>query len=124
MSKMQLPIRGAFYPDEEYVFDYLGDMPYTPPNYCEDCGAPFPWTERRIEKVKKLIRSLDELSDRDRELLEDFIPQLIRQEPGYEIVARRVKQIVDKLKQPTKEFVINTITSIGGEVIKKLILGG
>lgn len=47
------PIRGVFINTEIVAIGF----PYDPPDFCEDCGAPFPWVGRqgRIYELENLI---------------------------------------------------------------------
>jgi hypothetical protein len=114
-------IRGA-YCAEDAIF-VPSSLIYVPPKYCEHCGTPFPWTERKIKKARELLKSLDELPIKDRELFENLLPQLIREESGFEIAAYHTKTLIQKLKPNTADFVKTILSDILSESVKKLIFG-
>lgn len=53
------PIRGL------YVSDLLiiGNRPYVRPDYCYNCGKPYPWTESALQNTALLIHEEEELSE-------------------------------------------------------------
>jgi len=115
-------IRGA-YCAEDAIF-VPSSLIYVPPKYCEYCGAPFPWTERKIKKVKELLKSLDELPAEDIGLLESLISQLIREEAGVEVAAYRTRSLIQKLKPASVDIVKTVLSDILSESVKKLVFGG
>src|SRR5450756_713310 len=45
----------------------LADEPA--PQFCYNCGKPYPWTGRALEAADELVNDLENLSDEEKELL-------------------------------------------------------
>lgn len=50
---------------------------YTPPAYCHNCGAPFPWTEALISEADKIIEMMSDLKPDQKKELKSIFPDLI-----------------------------------------------
>ena len=56
------PIRGDYISDLVVVMGHH----YRAPAYCENCGKPYPWTERTKTAAEQLAKQLPGLSDAER----------------------------------------------------------
>ena len=48
------------------------------PDYCAECGKPYPWTFAGIEIAQEMIEELSALDDEDRQVLREALPSLIQ----------------------------------------------
>lgn len=55
----------------------LKNIPYEVPAYCDECGYPFPWTERLLESANAIFDMLDDVSPENKEKLKEIFPDLI-----------------------------------------------
>jgi len=60
------------------VIQPLGSIPV--PNYCNQCGKAYPWTSKKIEKIKDAIQNSQELKKKDKTQIENALEQLNRGE--------------------------------------------
>lgn len=65
---------------------------YTPPSYCFNCGAAFPWTAERIEAAQELADEIDGLEPDERRLLEKSIDELTKDTARTNLAAVRYKK--------------------------------
>src|SRR4051812_27801231 len=68
------PIKGEYHADNVF-----GISSYNAPPYCENCGAPFPWTTSRVQAAKELARELPQLTSDEQEKLASSVDDLIVQ---------------------------------------------
>jgi hypothetical protein len=47
----------------------IGGPPYVLPNYCHNCGRPYPWTQANLDSLRELVEETEGLSDEDRHKL-------------------------------------------------------
>jgi len=81
------PIRGDY-----EVPGVVALYPYEPPAFCADCGAPLPWTQRRLDAARELAQDLDRLSPAERDQLAATLPELVRDAPMTTVAANRFKR--------------------------------
>jgi len=103
------------------VREIISIAKYVPPDYCGGCGEPFPWTERRIETATSLIEEFKELEPDDRKLLQDVLPDLIRDTPETELASKRFKRILGKLTIESYEIAKSVFVNVLSEAAKKSI---
>ena len=109
-------IRGFYH--VEGVIDLTGGME-EPPNYCHDCGKPFPWTADRIEAAKELVAMSTKLDDKQKAEVIEAIIASSTETARTSIGAERLKKywsVVGKTAQ-------DVVTSVLSETAKKILLG-
>lgn len=111
------PIRGMYCEPASLIFDY------EKPSYCFKCGNPFPWTETLIQNAIELI-SLDEnLSDEDKEIIKNALPDLIVDTPTSPVATAKYKKFIPKAAQYIQDGMRNLLVDVVSETIKKSIWG-
>lgn len=55
----------------------LDTSTYQIPSFCDECGHPYPWTERILESANAIFDMLDEISPENKEHLKEIFPDLI-----------------------------------------------
>lgn len=113
-SSCSFPIRG------EYVVEGVIAVGLrTPtPDYCENCGASFPWREAAIENFRDVLRE-GELSEADLAVAEAALPDVLRETPRSESAGLRLKRIMSGLGKPTYDVAIKVISDLASETAKK-----
>lgn len=81
-TECNAPIRGPIKIEDVCI---LGEIPYTIPNYCYECGAPYPWTQKILDNAVELVSLDDDLDETSKELIISAIPELLVDTP------RRIK---------------------------------
>lgn len=83
--------------------------------FCNNCGNPFPWTEKRLSAARELAKELDSLDDEERVLLTKSIDEIVRDTPKTPVAALRYKEIVSKVDegaaQAFRELLINVVSA-------------
>lgn len=89
-------------------------LPYHGPNFCDNCGAAYPWTERTVIAAKELVDEQDKLSVKEKELLKESIDDMVRNTPKTETAIMRFKKLVVKAggEAPDlfKDLLINVVS--------------
>ena len=96
---------------------------YRRPAFCHECGAPYPWTERRLVAAKDLAYELEALSDEERQLLAQSLDDIVRDTPKTSVAAGRFKRLVAKAGGVAAEAFKDILTDIASETAKKMIWG-
>ncbi len=94
-----------------------------PPNFCHNCGKPYPWTERKIEAAKKLADEFDNLPSPEREKLKQSLDDLYRETPQTEVAAIQFKKIMAKVGQESYAAMKEILIGVLSEATRKLIFG-
>ncbi len=97
----------------------LGGLSSTPA-YCHNCGAAFPWTERRLEAVRQLALETEELGEEKEELV-NSLPDLVSDTPGTPMAAKRWKKALEKLGGHSASALKEMIVQVASETAKKLL---
>ena len=83
-SKCKAPIRGKYPGIEKYVV----------PNYCHNCGKPYPWTESAIQAAAELLTLDDNLSIEETQILVDALPDLLSETPKTQLAVAKFKKFL------------------------------
>lgn len=113
------PIRGLY-----HVAAALGLTSYTPPAYCRDCGAAFPWTDRKIAAAAELAGEIGGLSTQEVAEFEEGLQEISRESPRAQLGAARVQKALAKMSATTAQAVRDVIVDIVSETAKKIIWPG
>lgn len=90
------------------------------PNYCYKCGEPFPWTGKYLEAAKQMAAELEELTEEEKELLQESIAELVKDTPEAQLAATRFNRLLGKVKKagdPLRELMIQIVA----ETTKRMI---
>lgn len=91
------------------------------PNYCRECGKPYPWTQRKIEAFRELVDVLSLNKDYKTVML-DGITDIVRDTPRTEVVCVKFSRIISKLKQQEPQL-ISMLSNIATDRAKELLSG-
>jgi hypothetical protein len=111
-------IRGNY-----HIPGILGGGIRTPPDFCHNCGKPYPWTKELIEAANRAIDKAQELDDEEKEDFVKAIEQVRGDSSISQIAAHRIKGYIQKLKRPSVEVIKEVITKVASEAATKIILG-
>ena len=113
--------------ETEIQGSYRDDMgmgrPYHPPNYCHNCGKPFPWTVRTLDVARELAEEFDELNETEKDQLKESLEDLIKTTPRTPLAQKRFKKIMAKVGRESYEAMKGILTDIVSETIRKVIFG-
>ncbi len=65
------------------------------PKFCIECGAAFPWTEKKIQVLREYIINIDGLSEEDKRLLLTNLDDLIKATPRTDLAVSIWKSVLD-----------------------------
>jgi hypothetical protein len=116
-----MKIQGEYIVPHVYV---ISGSTSTPPNFCHECGNPYPWIERKLEAAKELADELDELSVEEKERLKKSLDEIIIDSPKTEIAGTRFKKIMGKVGIESYSVMKKIVTDIISETMKKTLFGG
>lgn len=111
-------IRGHYFAEGVLT---LGD--YQPPSFCQNCGIPFPWTERRLAAAVELVQLGGELSDTEVSQFGDDLRDLMEDSPRVHAASLRFKQTMQRVGTSVASGVRDIIVDVLSEATKKTIWG-
>lgn len=92
---------------------------YQPPNYCGECGQPFPWLAAKLNAANELADELEGLGAADLQKIKDSIPELARDSAKSSVAAARIGKLWSSLKGPVGEGLRKLIVEVATEASKK-----
>jgi hypothetical protein len=107
---------------EDLPSRYVPDE-YSPPNHCDNCGAPFPWTRARLQAAKEHAAEIEGLDEHERQQLPGIIDDLASGGPRTELAAGSFKRIIKKVGPTVGSVFQRVVVDVASETAKKL-LGG
>lgn len=99
----------------------FGPNPYHLPSYCHECGQPYSWTTAALQVATEYAESL-ELSDADKEALEDSLPDLVKDTPRTNVAVVTFKRVMAKAGPLALDVLKDTLTSVLSETARKLLM--
>ena len=111
-------IKGYYHRDEG-----LSLAAYRKPDFCDNCGKPYPWTSDRILAAQDLAREVEGLSKEDRSILEQSIDDIVKDSPNSPVAALRFKKIMVKAGKTAADMFKDILVSVASEAAKKAIWG-
>ncbi|MCI8348701.1 MAG: DUF2321 domain-containing protein [Firmicutes bacterium] len=109
------PIPGVPY---DYQFSY---HIYEHPNYCDECGAAYPWTQTAIDLASQILEEANELAELERKNLGELLPDLIVETPKTNLAIIRIKKVLAKAGDFTADALKQFIIDFGCELAKRSI---
>lgn len=94
---------------------------YDRPNYCHNCGKPYPWTAGKLRAAKELTDQSNELSSSEKVQLKEGIDQIVRDTPEGRVRALRTKSLIEKSGKQAASMFRDILVDIASESIKKII---
>lgn len=96
---------------------------YTLASFCHECGAPYPWTETRLNAAKELAAEAEGLSDDERSQLAQSLDDLIADTPRTPVASARFKKLMAKAGTATANAAKQILIEVVTEGVKKAIWG-
>ena len=94
---------------------------YIPPNYCHDCGFPYPWTKSKLEAIQELIEFDDKLSENEKTYITNNLTSLTVDTPKTKVIATKFKQFLHDVGETTAESFREILVDVLSETAKKII---
>jgi len=113
------PIRGDYISDAVVVMGHI----YKPPAYCENCGKPYPWTEKTKAAAEQLAKQLSGLSDDEKGEITASLDDLTTDTPQSKPAALKVKTLLAKAGGEAAGMLRDLVVAVSSEAVKKVLLG-
>lgn len=94
---------------------------YKRPNYCPECGNPYPWTSASLEAMKELIDFDEELSNEEKSYINGNLQDLTVDTPKTKVVATKLNAFLHKAGSVTASAIRDILVDIASETVKKII---
>lgn len=101
--------------------DFMYNVPYKRPDYCHNCGKPYPWTESALTNAILLIQEEDELSEQLKTSIVETLPDIITETPKTNLATIRFKKALASAGKFTAEGLRQFAIDFGCELAKKLL---
>lgn len=88
------------------------------PSYCHNCGKPYPWTENKIVTAIQIFAEFGDLSEEEKETIEQDITNIAKDIPQAELSAMRIKQIWGKYGKIAYNVIMEFASKTAAEVLK------
>jgi len=101
------------------ISDRDSDVYLPLPAFCENCGKAYPWTSLVLEAAKNLINSANELDNTEKVYLVDNLNNIISDKPNTELVAKKIRGLLNKAGNEFTSAFRNVTVNIISEIAKK-----
>lgn len=92
------------------------------PNYCFNCGNAFPWTQNLIDNAVEIISLDEELSENQKEIIKNAIPDLIIESSSTPVAQAKYKKYMSRAAEYVQEGTRNLLIDVVSETVKKSII--
>ena len=106
-----------------YHSPYIIIGSYNKPNFCHECGKPYPWTEAKLSAAKELSDEFENLSPHERETLKKSLDDIIIDTPHTPVATTRFKKLMAKAGKVAADSLKEIIIDVASEATKKAIWG-
>lgn len=91
------------------------------PNFCSNCGSPYPWTESRLRAAHDLANEISGISEDERRFLTQSLDELVKDSPQTQVAAVRFKKIMLKAGKQIASGFREILIDIISETAKRVI---
>jgi hypothetical protein len=99
----------------------MGGGPFKPPNYCGECGSPFPWTETALAAAREYTDDLEQLSPEEKDALKSTFADLTSDTARTPLAASRFKKFTNKIGPVAGRILQKIIETVLTEAAKRSI---
>jgi hypothetical protein len=97
---------------------------YQRPNFCGECGQPYPWTTASVEAAQELVAEDENLSEVDKASLDKDLPALVSDTPQTPAATERVRKVLEKAGNATADGLSKILVGVITEAAKKALFPG
>jgi len=117
--KCNKEIRGSYYTS---LSIRNSESSYKKPNFCHNCGTPYPWTASKLKSAHDLSDELENLTPDERDLLKKTLDDIVSDTPQTTVSALRFKKLAAKAGSTAASALLeDIIVDIASEAAKKII---
>ena len=95
--------------------------PFPAPAFCHNCGAPYPWTESRLQAARELAQELEDLTDDERETLAENLDDIVADTPRTTLAATRWKRVLSRAGPVVADAFRQILVDVMSETAKKVL---
>ena len=106
-----------------YVEGVIGFSRFHVPSFCDNCGAPYPWTERSKTAAYNLIHFSDTLTLDEKHELNNSINDLLKDLPNSKLAELKFKKYAAKAGKEVANGLRDLLIDLVSETAKKAIWG-
>ena len=118
-QKCNSNIRGLMVIPDPYA-DRMVDL-NRPPQFCYNCGNPYPWIESKIQAAQELAYEIENISKEDIEVLANSINDIVKDTPKTQVAAVRFTKILSRTGKEAINIFRDLLVDIASETAKKVI---
>ena len=93
------------------------------PLYCHECGAAYPWTDKILQAAKEIVDEAPNLSNEEKDQMNQDITDVVNEAPRAPAATSRLRKLITKAGEPTKNALIELSTKVASDVLVKLTRG-
>jgi hypothetical protein len=91
------------------------------PAFCPNCGAPYPWTESRLQAARELAQEVGDLTDDERETLAQNLDDIVVDTPRTTLAATRWKRVLARAGPVVADAFRQILVDVMSETAKKIL---
>lgn len=96
---------------------------YVVPKFCDNCGKPYEWTERKLNAAKELASLSEGFSETEMLDFKNSIDNLVQNSPNVEVAKVKYKKYAIKAGKGIAQGIRDILVDIVSESVKKTIFG-
>lgn len=117
-STCNAPIKGYY--THPNVVSFLS---YQKPNFCDNCGTPYPWTFRANKAASELIDLEDNIASEEKESFKNSIADLTKDSANSTVAVMKYRKFISKAGKEFAGAMKDILVDVVSESVKKSIWG-
>lgn len=94
------------------------EIPADVPCYCQNCGEAYPWTQKKISTAIQILAEFGDLSEAEKDTLEQDVENIAKDVPEAELSARRIRRIWARGKSVGYEVIMEFASRTAAKILK------
>lgn len=113
-------IRGYY--ESNVVIIAFGEE-HTPPNYCYNCGKPYPWLDRKMKAAVEMAQLEEVLTEEENNNFSEYVKDITTDTPKSQVSAKKINILLKKFTSSSITIMRSLLVDIASETAKKVIQG-
>lgn len=102
-----------------YIPRGISLSPTKPPQYCHNCGHPYPWTQARLRALDEMIELMEELSKTEKEDFKQSLRDIMTDNPRTKLGTMKIEKYAAKIGEEIWGKIREIIIDIASETALK-----
>lgn len=94
------------------------------PNYCDNCGKPYPWTLEAKESLNELLKLSSEINSEDINFVDNNFDSLIVDTPKTKLLATKLNIMLSEATPVIADAARGLLVDVLSETAKKIMFPG